>query len=142
MPYFVLRQKYDNQPDDPQVRVVDDILWAANNDAIMVTLRRHKGKASIIVGVGGAVAEPSQYANKSAAFNVVNAVGGAWLPNDQGVVAATSMPTQAARLGIVYSGGRFDQVADGAALGLWMQIRPCSPMGGMPSSASPPQRSL
>ncbi len=121
MPYFVLRQKYDNQPDDPQVRVVDDILWAANNDAIMVTLRRHKGKASIIVGVGGAVAEPGQYANKSAAFNVVNVVGGVWLPNDQGVVAATSIPEQSARLGIVYIGGRFDQIADGAALGLWIQ---------------------
>jgi len=120
-PYFVLRQQYDNPSDDPQVRVVDDILWAENNDAIMVTLRRHKGRASIIVGVGGAVAQPSQYANIAAKFNVIDVVGGAWLPDNQSVVVATSAPEQPARLGIVRIGGGFNQIADGAALGLWIQ---------------------
>ncbi len=148
--YFVYRQMYDNPDDSPQVRLIDDITWAPDNDAILVTLRRHQGsKASVIVGVGGAVASPSQYANQSAKFAVHDYAGGAALPDSQGFVVTSSIPGQSSRLGILYRDGRFEQTADGAALGLWMQnaarlpdgryafLGKPSPTGRFEDSASP-----
>ncbi len=119
--YFVYRQIYDNPHDSPQVRMIDDIVWAPDNDAILVTLRRHRGKASVLVGVGGAMANPSQYANETARLELRNYSAGAALPDNQGFVVTTSAPGESARLGIVYRDGRFEQVADGVALGLWIQ---------------------
>ncbi len=119
--YFVYRQIYDNPSDNPQVRLIDDIIWAPDNDAILVTLRRHQGKAAVLVGVGGAVQSPSQYANQSATFPLLDFAGGAALPDNQGFVVNPVAPGQTARLVIWYRDGRSEVVADGAALKLWMQ---------------------
>jgi hypothetical protein len=119
--YFVYRQIYDNPYDNPPVRLIDDIIWAPDNNAILVTLRRHRGKASVLVGVGGAVASPSQYANTSARLPVRDYAGGAALPDNQGFLVTSARPDQPSVLGTLYPDGRFEAVADGSALGLWMQ---------------------
>ncbi len=119
--YFVYRQIYDNPYDNPPVRLIDDILWAPDSNAILVTLRRHQGKASVLVGVGGAVASPSQYANTSARLPVRNYAGGAALPDNQGFVVTSAQPDQPPVLGVLYPDGRFEAVVDGGVLGLWMQ---------------------
>jgi hypothetical protein len=119
--YFVYRQIYDNPSDNPPVRLIDDIIWSPDSDAILVTLRRHQGKAAVLVGVGGAVQNPSQYANQSATFPLLDFAGGAALPDNLGFVVNPVAPGQTARLVVWYRDGRSEVVADGAALKLWMQ---------------------
>jgi hypothetical protein len=122
--YFVFRQWYWNQYDNPPVRIIDDIVWSSDNDAILVTVGREKPghKASIVVGVGGARADPAHYPNGGDQRGLLDVSGGATLPTpQQGFVVTSSVPGQSSRLGIMHYDGGFEQVADGAALGLWMQ---------------------
>jgi hypothetical protein len=118
--YFVYRQIYHEvRAEGP--RLIDDIIWSPDNDAILVNLGRGRlGKASVLVGVGGAIAQPSQYANIAQGRPLWDYAGGSAL-DDQRFVVTGSAAGQPSRLGILYRDGRFEQVADGAALGMWMQ---------------------
>ncbi len=127
-PYFVYRQIYHAVRTEG-LRLIDDIIWASDSDAILLTLRRSQGKASVIVGVRGAVENP-KYPDLSQTFPLHDYAGGAALPgNQQGFVVTGSAPGQSSRLGILRYDGRFEPVADGAALGLWMQNAALLPDG-------------
>jgi hypothetical protein len=119
-PHFVMRQWYDNPHDDPKVRIIEDIMWAPDSNAILVTVRRHRGRASVLVGIGGALTN-SQYPNEVDKFPLMDFVGGAWLADGQGFVVTSSLPGEAVRLAIRYRDGRYVQIADGAAFQLWIQ---------------------
>jgi hypothetical protein len=119
--YFVYRQHYDNPYDEPKVRIIDNIIWAPDNDMMLVTVWRKHGKASVIVGLGGAIKAPDQYANRADTFTLHEYSGGAPLLDSQGFVVTSSVPGQSSKLAILRRDNQIQPIVDGAALGYWMQ---------------------
>ncbi len=118
-PQQIYRHHY-NQPCDGDLRVVQNLSWASDNDAMMLTVRFPTGVSLVLVGKG-------VHADDRAPglFNLLPYTDGTWQSDGQGYVTVTNKPNQASVLGILHRDvGQFTTVADGAKLNLYMQ-NPC-----------------
>src|SRR5579859_266212 len=115
-PQQIYRHHY-NQPCDGDLRTVQDLSWASDNDAMMLTVRYPTGLALVLVGKG--VHADDQ---KAGLFNLLTYASGTWQSDGQGYVTVTNRTNRASVLGILHRDvGQFTTVADGAALNVYMQ---------------------
>jgi hypothetical protein len=116
-PEFIYRHHYGGAQ-DTDVRIVTDINWAWDNDAMMLTVKQPRGIGMILVGKGVRAND-----HNPGLFDLLLYTGGTWLPDStQGMVTTTTADNRATVMGILHRDvGQFTPIADGGALGLYIQ---------------------
>ena len=132
-PQFIYRHHYGGSQ-DTDVRIVVDVNWAWDNDAMMLTVKQPRGIGMILVGKG-------VHANdhNPGLFDLLLYTGGTWLPDStQGMVTTTTADNRATVMGILHRDvGQFTPIADGGALGLYIQTPTQLPDGRYAFLAKP-----
>ncbi len=120
-----------------QLRLAADINWAQDNDAIMLTVRVPSGPKSVLVGRN--IHADDYYPGL---FDLIDYINGTW-QDSQDFVAASPPGEHPVIMGIVHRDidpNKVTKLADGKALGLWMQNPAALPDGryaflGKPSAS-------
>jgi hypothetical protein len=116
IPSLVMRNHYD-LPYDTQLRMVKDIAWAPDNNAMMLTVQWPYGLQSVLVSKDTHADD-----HQPGLFSLIDFVGGTWQADSQGYIAASPPGNHPSILGIVHRDiGQITKLADGAQLQLWMQ---------------------